>query len=99
MIVECSRPEGPDLPPLVSPRAAQPPGPAVVGDDAGSLDLFHSITAVLEDALCRLGRRDESESRTADRLDGEAALLEIRPRPHVVRSGELRAGELEEALT
>src|SRR6266498_1462574 len=61
-IVKRSRPERPDPPPLVSPRAAQPPGPAVVRDDAGSLDLFHSITAVRENALCRLGRRDESES-------------------------------------
>src|SRR6266545_5856500 len=96
-IVKRSRPERPDPPPLVSPRAAQPPGPAVVRDDAGSLDLFHSITAVRENALCRLGRRDESESRTADRLGVEAAPLEIRARPRALRSGELPAGELEEA--
>src|SRR6266542_292364 len=87
-IVECSRPEGSNPPPLVSPRDAQPPGPAIVGDDAGSLDLFDSITAVLEDPLCRLGRRDESESRVAGRLGGEAAPLEIRARPRAVRSGE-----------
>src|SRR6266511_3349262 len=48
VVAECSRPEGANPPPLVSPRAAQPPGPAIVRDDAGSFDLFRSITAVHE---------------------------------------------------
>src|SRR5262249_32154942 len=97
-VVKRSCPEGGDPPIAVSPSAAEPTGPARVGEHAGLRDLARPVTAPLEHPA-RSGRSgDDAESRVGNRFAGESAALEVHLCGGTALARKLLAAEIEELL-
>src|SRR6266536_2230865 len=97
-IVECSRPEGANPPPLVAPGTAESSRPALVGEDCRGPDLRVVVAVLGEGAAGRLGGRDDAEAGVLDPVERESAPLEVGACLCAAVAEQLAPGELEEGL-
>jgi hypothetical protein len=76
-VLKGTSPERSDTSVLVPPGSAESPGPAAVRDYSGLRNLELGVTRCFEGALCEQLRRDDAHVELVNRVNGEAANMEI----------------------